>query len=530
MQDVIQPLVRMEGIVKHFPGVKANDGIDLDINSGEVHALLGENGAGKTTLMRVLVGLYKMDAGKICWKGQEVHISSAARAGELGIGMVHQQFSLIPTFTVAENVAFGTRTNRPFRTNLEAVGRAIRELAAGYGFQLDPQAYVQNLSVGARQRVEIVKILYRNAELLILDEPSSVLTPQEVKDLFRVVRQLVRDQRSVVFISHKLDEVMEISDRITILRDGRVVGTLPTEAATPKELSMLMVGREVLFTLQKNPLHKGRPILKAEGLQSNRGDGSRPLKDISFGVCAGEIVGIAGVAGNGQEELVQILAGLRRCSKGSIHVDETDVTNATPQQVMSAGLSYIPADRRASGLVLQMNVRDNMILRDYSSPTFNHRGFIRWGKAKEFTNQLIQDYGIRVASETVEVGTLSGGNQQKVTVARELSRRPKVLVADQPTMGLDIGATEYVRSKLLAERDRGTAILLVSTELSEILSLSDRVLVMFGGEIVGNVIPGQVSVQEIGLMMAGKRLKLTGEAEDEEAAQVHVAEAEEEPA
>ena len=509
------PLVRMEGIVKVFPGVRANDGINLEVRPGEVRALLGENGAGKTTLMRVLVGLYRMDAGKIFWKGKEAHIPSPAKAAELGIGMVHQQFSLIPTFTVAENIALGTRTNRPFLTNLDRVSRDIRELAQSHGLELDPQACVQDLAMGARQRVEIIKILYRNAELLILDEPSSVLTPQEVQDLFRVIRKLVKDGRAVVFISHKLDEVMEISDTVTVLRDGRVVGNLPTAEATPKTLSKLMVGREVVFTLEKNPLCKGSPALKVVGLHSDRTGGCKPLQGISFEVCAGEIVGIAGVAGNGQEELVQTTAGLRKCSGGSISVQGVDIANATPQQVMEAGLSYIPAERRTTGLVLEMTVQDNIILRDYNSPSFNHRGFIRNERVREFTRKLIQDYDIRAPSEVVEVETLSGGNQQKVVAARELSRQPRVILAEQPTMGLDVSATEYVRSKLLAERDRGAAILLVSAELSEVLSLSDRVLVMFGGEIVGEVIPGQVSEQEVGLLMAGKRLMPAGEAKDE---------------
>jgi ABC-type uncharacterized transport system ATPase subunit len=332
-----------------------------------------------------------------------------------------------------------------------------------------------------------------------------------VQDLFRVIRRLVNDKRSVVFISHKLDEVMEISDHITVLRDGRVVGNLPTREATPKTLSKLMVGREVLFTLQKKLVRKGAPVLKVVGL-SNQREGRNQLNNISFEVCSSEIVGIAGVAGNGQDQLIQTIAGLRTCSHGSIYVGGVEVTNTTPQQAMQAGLSYIPSDRRTSGLVLEMNVRDNMILRDYNSRLFNQRGFIRHAKIRKFTNQLIQDYGIRVASEAVEIDTLSGGNQQKVVVARELSRQPKVVLADQPTMGLDVGATEYVRSKLLGERDRGAAILLVSTELNEVLSLSDRVLVMFGGEIVGEVIPDQISVQEVGLMMAGKRLQPTGEA------------------
>ena len=400
------PLVRMEGIVKVFPGVRANDGIDLEIRAGEVHALLGENGAGKTTLMRVLVGLYRMDAGRVYWQGKQVDVTSAAKAAELGIGMVHQQFSLIPTFTVAENIAFGTRASRPLRTNLARIGGDIRALADKYGLEVDPRACVANLSMGARQRAEIVKVLYRKAKLLILDEPSSVLTPQEVQDLFRVIRHLVKEQRAVVFISHKLDEVMDISDTITVLRDGRVVGSLPTQEATPRDLCKLMVGREVLFSLKRKPLSAGRPILKVTRLAGGRRPGCRPLRNISFTIKAGEIVGIAGIAGNGQEELAQAITGLKKCSEGSICVDGVDVTNATPQQMMAAGVSYIPADRRSMGLVLRMSIQDNMLLRDYRAAAFNHRGFIRYEKIREFARKTMRDYGIRAIGEQAEVNKL----------------------------------------------------------------------------------------------------------------------------
>ncbi len=499
-------LLRMEGIVKVFPGVRANDGIDLEVKPGEVHALLGENGAGKTTLMRALVGLYKIDAGKVFWKGEPVHITSPALAGELGIGMVHQQFSLIPTFTVVECVALGSRSKRNFIVDLESISREIQGLADLYGFNLNPNSRIDQLSMGARQRVEIIKILFRDAKLLILDEPSSVLTPQEVQDLFRVIRKLVSEGRSVVFISHKLDEVMEICDEITVLRDGKVVGDLKTKEATPKKLSKLMVGREVLFNLEKKERCVSNPVLTVGGLNLIK-DGIQVIKNVSFHVCSGEIVGIAGVAGNGQEELIQILAGLKKSDSGIVSVDGINITNASPENIKQNGISYMPSDRRGTGLVLQMNLRENIILRDYHTQKFNRNGFTRHKVIKDFTNKLIADYDIRVANENVTVGTLSGGNLQKVVAARELSRNPKILIAEQPTMGLDVGATEYVQSRLLEEREKGTAVLLCSTELSEILTICDRVLVIYQGEIMGEIEPEKVTIEDIGLMMAGKRLE-----------------------
>ena len=499
-------LLKLDGVVKYFPGVRANDGIDIEVNRGEVLALLGENGAGKTTLMRCLVGLYHLDAGHIYWKGEEVSIHSPAKASELGIGMVHQQFSLIPTFTVAESVALGSYHNRKFKLDLDTTKKEIQDLADSYGFYIHPDVRIDELSMGARQRVEILKILYRNAELLVLDEPTSVLTPQEVQDLFRVVHQIVSKGRSVVFISHKLDEVMEISDRITVLRDGKVVGNLPVKEATPKKLSTLMVGREVLFDFKKKELSKGEPVLQVNNISVSN-EGIAQLKNVTFQVSSGEILGIAGIAGNGQDKLVQTIAGLLKTDSGTISIDDNDLTNTSPQRIKECGLSYMPADRRGTGLVLSMNINENFLLRDYNAPQFSNNGFIKHNAVQQFTNDLIKSFNIRVASQKVSVGTLSGGNQQKVVAAREISRDPKVLIAEQPTMGLDVSATEYVRSRLLEERDQGTAVLLVSTELNEVLSISDRVLVMFRGEIMGEIIPGQVSIETIGLLMAGQKLE-----------------------
>lgn len=502
------PLLRMAGIVKTFGPLRANDGIDFEVVSGEVHALLGENGAGKTTLMRILIGLYKKDAGKVYWKGKEVDIHTPARAGDLGIGMVHQQFSLIPTFTVAENVALGMQGHRKMLLHLDKVQKEIRKLADDYGFIIDPEMRIEQLSMGARQRVEILKLLYRNAELLILDEPSSVLTPQEIDDLFKIIDRLKKENRSVIFITHKLDEVMKISQRVTILRDGKVVGRTLISQASPEKLAHMMVGREIDFKVNKPKLKKHEPILKVKGLNSKWGHGSQQLKNISFEVCTGEILGIAGVAGNGQEKLVEIISGMRKCDSGQINIDDVDVTNKSPQQIHKAGLAYIPGDRRSTGLVLGMSVRENAVLRNFHRPEFVKNGFIRNQQITNFTEKLIKEFDIRPSGQIANASTLSGGNQQKLVVGRELSGNLKILIAEQPTMGLDVGATAYVHFKLIETRNRDKGVLLISTDLNEILLLCDRILVVFCGQIMGEFYPGEYPLQKIGLMMAGTPLQV----------------------
>lgn len=499
-----ESLLRMEGIVKKFGALRANDGIDLEVMSGEVHALLGENGAGKTTLMRTLIGLYKMDAGKVYWKGNEVVIHTPARAGDFGIGMVHQQFSLIPTFTVAENVSLGMRGHRKMMLNLEKVQKDIRKLAGDYGFIIDPEMRIEQLSMGARQRVEILKLLYRNAELLILDEPSSVLTPQEIDDLFKIIERLKEENRSVIFITHKLDEVMKVSDRVTILRDGKVVGRPIISHTSPEKLAHLMVGRDINFEVKKPKLEKHEPILMVKGLNSKWGHGNQELKNINFEVCTGEILGIAGVAGNGQEKLVEIISGIAKCESGQIFIDGVDITNKSPQQVHEAGLAFIPGDRRSTGLVLGMSLQENAILRSYNKHEFVKNGLIRNQQITNFTKNLIQEFDIRASGQSAKASSLSGGNQQKLVVGRELYGNPKILIAEQPTMGLDVGATAYVHFKLVETRNQNKGVLLISTDLNETLLLCDRVLVVFCGQIMGEFCPGEYPLQKIGLMMAGK--------------------------
>jgi ABC-type uncharacterized transport system ATPase subunit len=502
------PLIKMEGIVKVFSELRANDGIDLEVGHGEVHALLGENGAGKTTLMRILVGLYSMDAGKIYWKGEEVHVTSPAKADELGIGMVHQQFSLIPTFTVAENISLGIRTHRKMLMDLNTVKKDIRRLAGEYRFNIDPEARIDQLSMGARQRVEILKLLYRNSELLILDEPSSVLTPLEIEDLFKIIDRLVCEKRSVIFITHKLDEVMKISQRVTILRDGKVVGRTFTNQATTEDLAQMMVGRSIDFEIKKPKLKTQDPLLKIVGLNSRWGQGSQELRDINFEVRPGEILGVAGVAGNGQETLVEIISGMRKCDSGNIFLEKLDITHASPQKIHRAGVAFIPGDRRSTGLVLGMTVRENAILRDHNQPDFVKNGLVRNQKIIDFTDKLINEFDVRTSGQLTNASTLSGGNQQKLVVGRELSGNPRVIIAEQPTMGLDVGATAYVHFKLVEGRNHNKAVLLISTDLNEILLLSDRILVIFCGNIMGEFCPGDLPIQTIGMMMAGKPLKV----------------------
>jgi ABC-type uncharacterized transport system ATPase subunit len=497
------PVLELRGITKQFPGVLANDDIDFDLTRGEVHALLGENGAGKSTLMSILYGLYTADSGEILLNGKPVSISSPKSAIELGIGMVHQHFMLIPVMTVTENIVLA---NEPVRAGVlldqAAAEKRVEEVARTFNFAVDPHSRVENITVGQQQRVEIMKALYRNADILILDEPTAVLTPQEAQELFQILRTLTREGISIIFISHKLNEVLEIADRITVLRRGKRVETIPRERATEEGLARSMVGREVLLRVEKKPAQPGDPLLQVEDLVVRDDRGLEAVRGVSFDVRAGEIVGIAGVDGNGQTELIDALTGLRHVAGGRITAGGEDVTRATARQALDAGMGHIPEDRQRRGLVLEFNLAENLALHDYGREPFSHLGWVNPRRWLRWAAGLLREFDVRGGGPTTRGGSLSGGNQQKVVVAREVSRDPSVLIAAQPTRGLDVGAIEFVHRRLVEQRDAGKAVLLVSLELEEILSLADRILVIYEGRIVADF-PPDVSEEEVGIAMLG---------------------------
>ncbi|HEV8688522.1 MAG TPA: ABC transporter ATP-binding protein [Gaiellaceae bacterium] len=498
-----RPVLEMRGITKRFPGVVANDHVDFDLLPGEVHALLGENGAGKSTLMNILYGLYTPDEGEILIKGERVVMHSPKDAIARGIGMVHQHFMLIPVMTVAENVVLASEPREAgVLLDYNEAERRVRELAERFKFAIDPHARVQDISVAQQQRVEILKALYRKAEILILDEPTAVLTPQEALELFQILRGLIAEGLSVIFISHKLDEVLEISDRITVLRRGKTVATIPREGATEQELARLMVGREVLLRVDKKPGTPGEPVLIVENLSVVDDRGLPAVRDVSLQVRAGEIVGIAGVDGNGQSELIDAITGLRRPAGGRVLIGEQEVTTKDADDHLEAGLGHIPEDRQRRGLVLEFTLAENVALHDYDKPPISRWGWLSPRRMIQRARDLLRRYDVRGGGPTTRASALSGGNQQKVVLAREVERDPTVLVAAQPTRGLDVGAIEFVHRRLVEERDEGRAILLISFELDEILSLSDRILVIFEGRIVGEY-PPTVSAEELGVAMIG---------------------------
>ncbi|RLC71928.1 MAG: heme ABC transporter ATP-binding protein [Chloroflexi bacterium] len=495
--------VEMRGIVKRFPGVLANDRVDFDVRAGEIHALLGENGAGKTTLMNILYGLYRPEQGQIFLNGQATAIHSPADAIRLGIGMIHQHFMLVPTLSVAENIALGLPSSRGFLLDLDVVTERIRELSSKYGLQVDPTAMVWQLAVGEQQRVEILKALYRGADLLILDEPTAVLTPQEVEELIATLRRMAQEGHALIFISHKLHEVLSISDRVTVLRDGRVVKTLPTSEATREELARLMVGREVLLRVERQPIQLGPVRLSLEDLWAEGDRGVPALRGVSLSVRAGEILGIAGVSGNGQRELAEVIAGLRVPTRGRVSIDGVDTSGWPPDRLLKHGLAYIPEERMRDGVIRDFSVEENLILKNHTDRPYASGIFMNFGKIAEYADNLIENFDIRTPSRDTPLKTLSGGNIQKMVLARELSREPRVLVAAQPTRGVDISATEYIHQRLVAQRTKGTATLLISEDLDEILNLSDRIAVMYEGQVVGIVDQHEATVERLGLMMAG---------------------------
>jgi ABC-type uncharacterized transport system ATPase subunit len=494
--------LEMHNIVKRFPGVLANFNVSFDVRSGEVHALLGENGAGKSTLMRQLYGLYSPDEGEILIDGKPYVFHSPADAIGAGIGMIHQHFMLVPTLTVTQNVALGLRSSREPLLDLDKVRGKINELAEAYGLKVDPKAYVWQLSVGEQQRVEIMKALYRGASLIILDEPTAVLTPQEVNDLFATLRRMVQEGHSLIFISHKLHEVIDISDRVTVLRGGRVIGTRLTREVTRGELVQMMVGRE-LNKLEPRPLGPGAVTLQMRGLRAMGDRGVEALHGINLEIHAGEIVGLAGVSGNGQRELAECLAGMRKVTAGKIVIGSHEITTATLNQRIESGMAYIPEERMRDGAIRDFSVEENIFLHDHSSPPYSRGIFLDFSQMAAHARDLVKEFTVKTPGIDTPLKNLSGGNIQKLIMARELSRRPNALIAAQPTRGVDIGATEYIHQRLLAQREAGTAILLISEDLDEVRTLSDRIAIIYEGKITGVIERGGASVEQIGLMMAG---------------------------
>ena len=498
------PVLELRGITKRFPGVLANDSVDFDLRKGEVHALLGENGAGKSTLMNILYGLYRHDEGEILLHGKPAEIDSPHAAIAAGIGMVHQHFMLIPVMTVAENIVLASEPKKGVLLDTAGAERRVRELAERFKFHIDPHAKIEDITVGQQQRVEILKALYRDADILILDEPTAVLTPQEAVELFEILKELVAQGMSVIFISHKLNEVLDIADRITVLRRGKKVDTIPREGATEAGLARMMVGRDVLLRVDKQPHQPAETLLHVENVHVVDDRGLEAVRGVSFDVRAGEIVAIAGVDGNGQTELIDALTGLRKPSEGTIEVGGRDMTNASAHGFLQEGLGHIPEDRHRRGLVLDMSLAENLVLHDYAKPPFAKRGFINPKKIVASARGLLQEFDVRGGSAETPASALSGGNQQKVVIAREVARDPRVLIAAQPTRGLDVGAIEFVHRRLVEQRDAGKAVLLVSLELEEVLSLADRILVIYEGGIAGEYGP-DVTEEELGIAMTGGR-------------------------
>jgi len=497
--------LELRGVTKRFPGVLANDRVDFDVVAGEVHALLGENGAGKSTLMKQLYGMYAPDEGEIWLNGKPVDISSPTDAIELGIGMIHQHFMLVETLTVAENVALGLPSSRGLLTDLDRVSERILELADIYGLAVDPDAYVWQLAVGQKQRVEILKALYRGAALLILDEPTAVLTPQEVDEFFVTLRQMTKDGHAIIFISHKLHEILDICDRVTVLRDGRRVDSCDIAGCTKESLAQMMVGREVTMKPYRAELDPGEARLTLQNLHTLSDRDMPALRGVDLAVHSGEILGVAGVSGNGQRELAEVISGLRPLTQGQVFLEGDDVTGLKPGPRTDLGMAYIPEERMRDGMIQDFTVAENTILRDHHKEPFSRRGLLFLRIIANYADRLIQAFQVKTPSRETPAKSLSGGNIQKVVLARELSREPRVLIAAQPTRGVDIGATEYVHARLLEEREKGTAILLISEDLDEIMALSDRIAVIFEGQVMGIVDSDGATPEQLGLLMAGVR-------------------------
>jgi simple sugar transport system ATP-binding protein len=496
--------LELRGITKQFPGVLANDHVDLSVRSGEILGLLGENGAGKTTLMNILYGLYHADEGDIVVDGEVKQFESPGDAIAAGIGMVHQHFMLVPVFTVTENVVLGVEpTEFGGVIDQKEAKQEVAEISAKYGLAVDPDGVIEDLPVGVQQRVEIIKVLFREAEILVFDEPTAVLTPQEVEEFFGIVYSLRDAGKGIIFITHKLGEVLEVADRITVLRGGRTIGTVLPAETNDDELALMMVGRPVELTVSKTEAEPGGPVLEVENMVVIDERRHRAVDDVSFSVASGEIVGIAGVQGNGQTELVRALTGLDEIIAGTVTITGVDATDLNPRKVHELSVAHVPEDRQRSGLVLNFTVAENIVLDTYHSAPYSKGIVMDWAETNRVATRLVEEYDVRTPSIEVEMANLSGGNQQKVIVAREFGRDVKLVIASQPTRGLDVGSIEYIHERIVEERDEGAAILIVSTELDEVMALSDRVLVMYRGKIVAEVDPRQTTAADIGLYMAG---------------------------
>ncbi|MGG3956127.1 ABC transporter ATP-binding protein [Bhargavaea massiliensis] len=503
-------VIEMLNIRKVFGNFVANDNITLQLKKGEIHALLGENGAGKSTLMNVLFGLYQPDGGEIRVKGKKVNIANPNVANDLGIGMVHQHFMLIDTFTVTENIILGSEPTKGGQIDIERAEKEVRELSERYGLAVDPKAKIAGISVGMQQRVEILKTLYRGADILIFDEPTAVLTPQEIQELIQIMKSLVREGKSIILITHKLKEIMEVCDRVTVIRRGKGIGTLNVSETNPNELAALMVGREVHFKTEKQPPKAGKPVLEIENLVVKDSRGVTAVDHLNLTVHAGEIVGIAGVDGNGQTELIEAITGLIKSESGSIRLNGKEIRNLTPRQITETGVGHIPQDRHKHGLVLDFPIGENMVLQTYYKEPYSKRGILNFKAIYDKARQLIQEFDVRTPDEYTKARALSGGNQQKAIIGREVDRDPDLLIAAQPTRGLDVGAIEFIHKRLIEQRDKGKAVLLVSFELDEIMNVSDRIAVIYEGKIVAIVDPKETTEQELGLLMAGSKRKEAG--------------------
>ncbi|MGP4059889.1 ABC transporter ATP-binding protein [Halobacillus sp. H74] len=504
-------VIEMLNIRKEFPGIVANDNINLQVEKGEIHALLGENGAGKSTLMNVLFGLYQPERGEIKVRGKKVHITDPNVANGLGIGMVHQHFMLVDTFTVTENIVLGSEPKRWGTVNLRTAEKEVQELSERYGLNVDPRAKIRDISVGMQQRVEILKTLYRGAEILIFDEPTAVLTPQEIKELIEIMHNLVKEGKSIILITHKLKEIMEVCDRCTVIRKGQGIGTVNVSETNVNELASLMVGREVSFSTEKTPSKPAETYLSIKDLRVKDVRGVEMVKGLNIEVRSGEIVGIAGVDGNGQTELIEAITGLRKSESGSITLHEKVITNLNPRKVAQSGISHIPQDRHKFGLVLDFPIGENMVLQSYYKEPFSKKGVMNFKNIYKKAQELIDEYDVRTPDSYTKARALSGGNQQKAIIGREVDRSPDLIIAAQPTRGLDVGAIEFIHKKLIEERDKGRAVLLLSFELDEIMNLSDRIAVMFDGKIVSDVKPEDTNEQELGLLMAGNTGQKAGD-------------------